>query len=76
MTTSFSLVSQLVPLRFHPVPLKSACMAMAGITKGADASFKGSAGPPERGAVAHGMVRKRPSTTSAWTAAFVIEERS
>ena len=33
MTTSFSLVSQLVPLRFHPVPLKSACMAMAGITK-------------------------------------------
>ena len=65
MTTSLSLVSQLVPLRFHPVPLKSACMAMAGITKGVGSSFKGSTMPLEGRTVAHGMVRKRPNTTSA-----------
>ena len=65
MTTSFPSLSQLVPLRFHPVPLKSACMALAGMTKGAGAS-KAVSMPSEVGnTMAQGIVRKRPSTTKA-----------
>tara|TARA_X000000950_G_scaffold233344_1_gene282807 strand:- start:690 stop:845 length:156 start_codon:yes stop_codon:yes gene_type:complete len=47
-------------------------MALAGMVKGAGAS-KAVSTPPEVGiTIAHGIVRKRPSTTKAWRVVFDI----